>query len=180
MPRNDFHSDDAWQRSVRDTILVPQFYERRNAGRYVLMDRGRLATMLQRRHAVDTIVQAKCGGVVAIEEKIVRWRGRPLTAYALETHSCTVPGHESPGWMHYGEADYLLYAFQQADESLDCHLLDFPELRVWFAPREESFPTFQMPTRNRTRGRVVRFSAVPDSLLVARFSLARPVREAAE
>lgn len=174
MPRNDFHSDDAWQRSVRDSVLVPQFYERRNTGRFVMMDKGRLATFLQRRMAVDTVVQAKDGGVVSIEEKIVRWRGRPYTAYALETESCTVPGHESPGWMRYGEADFLLYCFQQADESLDCHLIDFPALRAWFAPRQDEFPLFQMQQRNRTRGRVVPIRAVSEAVSVVRFALNSP------
>jgi hypothetical protein len=171
MRLNDFHSDDAWQRGVRDRILVPQFYHARTGGRFVMMDKGRLSVFLQRRMAVDTIVQGKDGGAVGIEEKIVRWQGREYTAYALETHSCTVEGHESPGWMRYGEADFLLYCFQQADESLRCHLIDFPKLKAWFWPIEEQFRIFQMKERNRSRGRVVPIAAVKESVPVSVFHL---------
>ena len=171
MPRNDFHSDDAWQRGLRDAILVPQFYQRRNAGRYVLMDKGRFATFVQRRAAVDTIVQSRDGGVVAIEEKIVRWPGRQYTAYCLETESCTVPGHESPGWMRYGKADYLLYCFEQEHGGLACHLIPFQPLKEWFWPREETFRVFQMQERNRTRGRIVPIADVQSAISVGRFDL---------
>lgn len=172
---NDFSADDAWQRRVRDEILVPQFYQVRTTGRFVLMDKGRLAVFLQRRMAVDTIVQAKDGGVISIEEKIVRWPGRAYSAYCLETESCTVAGHESPGWMTYGQSDYLLYCFQQADDGLLCDLIDFPKLRVWFEPIQGQFPTFQMPTRNRSRGRIVPITDVKAAVPVARFTLAGKV-----
>ena len=69
---NDFRSDDAWQRDIRDRILVPQFYQKRSQGHFVLMDKGRLATFMQRRMAVDTIAQGRDGTVASIEEKIVR------------------------------------------------------------------------------------------------------------
>jgi hypothetical protein len=179
MPRNDFHSDDRWQRRVRDAILVPQFYQARTAGRFVLMDKGRLADFLQRRMAVDTVVQGKNGEAVSIEEKIVRWPGYTYTAYCLETESCTVPGHESPGWMQYGDADYLLYCFQQADESLACDLIPFPQLRDWFWPLADTFPVFQMTTRNRTRGRKVPIAVVKENMPVASFRLPVPERAAA-
>lgn len=179
MQHNDFHSDDAWQRRVRDEILVPQFYESRSKGRFVLMDKGRLSTFLQRRMAVDTIVQAKDGGAVGIEEKIVRWPGYVYIAYCLETDSCTVPGHESAGWMWYGEADYLLYCFQQECGGLQCHLIEFQPLREWFWPLAESFKVFQMPTKNRTRGRLVPVADVAASVPVVRFFLAAPERLAA-
>ncbi len=180
MPPNDFHSDDAWQRGVRDAILVPQFYRARVDGRYVLMDKGRLSVFLQRRMAVDTIVQGRDGAAVGIEEKIVRWPGYAYSAYCLETESCTVAGHESAGWMQYGEADYLLYCFQQADESLLCDLIQFQRLREWFWPIEASFPTFQMPTRNQTRGRKVPVALVREHVPVSRFRLAAPMMAAAE
>ena len=172
MPRNDFHSDNDWQRDIRDRILVPLFYQVRTNGRFVLMDKGRLADFMQRRMAVDTILQGRSGEAVGIEEKIVRWPGYRYTAYCLETHSCTVPGHESPGWMTYAEADFLLYCFQQADQSLECDLIDFPKLKTWFWPRETDFPLFQMQTRNRTRGRKVPIASVKGAVPVVSFSLA--------
>ena len=171
---NDFRSDDAWQRDLRDRILVPQFYQCRSPGRFVLMDKGRLATFMQRRMAVDTITQGKGGLAVSIEEKIVRWpkSGKAYTAFCLETESCTVQGHKSSGWMVYGESDYLLYCFHQKDDSLDCHLIDFQRLKEWFWPLEETWPTFQMETRNRTRGRLVQISQVQGAVPCWRFALA--------
>ena len=152
----DFARDDAWQRQVRDKILAPGFYGQHAVeGRYVTMDKGRLATILQKRSAVDTVVQGRDGEAIFIEEKIVRWPGYKYACFFLETKSCTVPGHESPGWMFYGEADYLLYCFQTEAHDLDCWLIDFPSLQEWFWKRENSFPYHQLQdTINKTAGRL--------------------------
>jgi hypothetical protein len=158
---NEFRRDDEWQRQIRNAVLAPGFYGSYAVdGRYVLIDKGRLAKQLQRQ-AVDTILQGKDGNVVSIEEKIVRWVGRPYTAFALETISCTVPNREAMGWMSYGEADYLLYCFVTGGGGLDCHLIAFQALQAWFWPREKEFPKFQMTkTLNKTAGRVVPIVAV--------------------
>ena len=154
---NDFDRDNAWQKEVRDTVLVPGFYEKcATNGRYVFLDKGRLAKILQKRSAVDTIFQGKNGTAHFIEEKIVRWPGYHYDAFTLETHSCTVPGHESDGWMVYGEADYLFYCCEQKNRDLVCLLANFPKLQEWFWPLENSFPTFgPLNTLNRTMGRKV-------------------------
>ena len=167
---NDFERDDAWQRELRDRLLAPHFYSLfAFDGRYVFIDKGRLATTFQKRFAVDTIVQGRKGAGLCIEEKIVRWpkvkqpdgswrpRDRPYTAFCLETKSCTKAGWESDGWMVYGESDYLLYCFANKDESaLDCYLIDFPALQAWFWPRADSFSDFQMrDTINESAGKVV-------------------------
>lgn len=160
---NDFADDNAWQRGIRDRVLVPGFYGSYALnGRYVFMDKGRFATLLQKRFAVDTIVQGKGGLAIAIEEKIVRWpaSGRAHTAFFLETQSCTVADHESAGWMTYADADYLLYCFAQQNDDLDCYLIDFPKLQDWFWDHQTDFPESIMPTRNRTAGRVVPIAAV--------------------
>jgi|TARA_Y100000296_G_C5156354_1_gene249290 hypothetical protein len=155
---SEFNKDNNWQRSQRDAILVPHFYKKHATdGRYVLLDKGRFADIIQKRLAADTIVQSRDGAVVAIEEKIVRWPvwDKPHFAFCLETDSCTVPGRESDGWMHYAKADYLLYCFQQRDKaSLLCYLLDFQRLKDWFWPREEEFKVFQMDQINKTMGRL--------------------------
>ena len=153
---NNFAADNAWQRQVRDRVLAPGFYGKyATEGRYVLLDKGRLASILQRRSAVDTVVQGRDGMAIFIEEKIVRWPGYRYASFFLETVSCTVPGHESPGWMFYGEADYLLYCFQLDNGDLDAWLIDFPRLQEWFWPLERTFPQHQMKDRNCTRGRLV-------------------------
>ncbi len=166
---SDFLRDDAFQRDIRDRILAPCFYGAfAKGGRYIFVDKGRLASVLQKRYAVDTFVQGKGGFCYCIEEKIVRWpkRDRPYTAYSLETNSCTKPGFESDGWMKYGSADFLLYGFHQPDDSLIVHLIDFPRLQEWFWPREDTFPVFgPLNTLNRSKGRVVSidrvFASVP-------------------
>jgi hypothetical protein len=134
---NQFHRDNGWQRQMRDRILAPSFYDAyATKGRYVFLDKGKLATEIQRMKAVDTIVQGRENIAVCIEEKIVRWpkiRNEGYTAFTLETMSCTVPGREKAGWMKYGEADYLLYCFSDPTETaLRCFLIDFPKLQTWF------------------------------------------------
>lgn len=182
---NDFDRDNEWQREQRDRILAPQFYDKYALkGRYVFMDKGRLASIIQKRFAADTILQSRNGDAVAIEEKIVRWRksGKPYKAFCLETDSCTVPGHESEGWMVYGKADYLLYCFQQADGSLICYLIDFIKLCEWFWPRVSTFNVFRMQeTLNKSCGRVVDIADVEANVPTWRFHLypPEPAEEAA-
>ena len=169
---NNFTDDNVWQRSVRDAVLVPQFYEKyATDGRYVLVDKGRFADIIQQRLDVDTIMQSKDGAVVAIEEKIVRWPGYNYTALCLETESCTVKGHESDGWMHFCEADYLLYCLQQQDGGLKCYLINFAELYKWFWPVEKSLNVFEMKTQNRTRGRLAPIADVRKHCGVAEYNL---------
>lgn len=156
---NDFLRDDAWQKKMRDAILAQNFYGKyATEGRYVFIDKGRLSKTLQRRYAVDTVVQGRQGNAVCIEEKIVRWpaHNKPYEFFCLETNSCTKPGHESDGWMVYGQADYLLYCFANADETaLVCYLIDFPLLQDWFRAHQDGLRIFQMQgTLNETRGRL--------------------------
>lgn len=181
---NDFVRDNEWQRQKRDKILAPGFYEKyATAGRYVFVDKGRFATILQKRYAVDTIVQAGGGKAVCIEEKIVRWPGYHYKAFCLETDSCTKPGYESKGWMHYGEADYLFYCFEQEDGSLDTHLLDFQELKDWFWPRVHMFDDFgPLKTLNATKGKkvpVATFYSENAPVTAKRFHVSVPASEAA-
>ena len=153
---SDFERDNKWQRLVRDSLLAPGFYGRYAVeGRYVFIDKGKLATILQKRYAVDTIIQGRDGAAVCIEEKLVRWKGYNYNAICLETNSCTVAGHESPGWMLYGQANYLLYGMMKPDR-LEVHIWEFPALKDWFWPRVDQFPIFYMQdTFNHSSGRTV-------------------------
>lgn len=153
-----FERDNDWQRRVRDRFL-PAFY-RNTYGRdaFIFLDKGRCSTLIQKRLAVDTI--ASRGIVTCIEEKFCR---SPFPNFFLETESCTVEGLESQGWMRYGEADILLYAFcDNADNPtcLDTYLIDFPRLRGWFFEQLRRNPSrwrfYTMPnTTNHTRGALV-------------------------
>ena len=151
-----FHTDDQWQKAVRDAVLGPGFYGPfSQEGRYVYVDKGRLATILQKRYAVDTILQRQDGRATCIEEKIIRWPGREYDAVTLETQSCTVPGHESDGWMVYGKADWLNYVMCQENGNLLCHIIDFPLLQTNFWSVADRFPETVSKQHNRTSCRVV-------------------------
>lgn len=149
-----FEQDNAGQRAVRDAVLVPLLYKQISMdGRYVLVDKGRFATLLQRRFEVDTIMQRGRNGVlVAVEEKIVRGEYEAVT---LETMSCTVPGHESPGWMQYGEADWLNWVMCCATGDILCHIFDFQKLKDEFWPCEGLFPETRTNQINETLCRKV-------------------------
>lgn len=148
-----FHFDNDAQRRVRDLVLGPGFYGPYSRdGRYVYIDKGRLATILQKRFAVDTIMQRINGDAACVEEKIVRGEYEALT---LETMSCTVPGHESDGWMRYGEADLLNWAMCRPDGNVLVHLLDFPHLQKVFWPEVERFQETVSQQHNRTACRIV-------------------------
>lgn len=162
------------EKKETQTDIAEVFKEAKSAGyepkimRHIIRERAMDAADRQARDLlIETYMQAlgmladtPLGkAAVCIEEKIVRWpasRGKPYDAFCLETRSCTVAGHESDGWMRYGQADYLLYCFQQREGSLDCHLIDFLKLQEWFWPREREFPSFgPLDTLNRTEGRKV-------------------------
>ena len=151
---NDFSTDNTWQLEVRDRILAP-WYGGHFGGKYILMDKGRFADLTQRQLGVDTVAQG-ANGVVAIEEKIVRWKGRHYTAICVETDSCTVPGHESEGWARYSQADFLLYCMMQENgDTLKCHCVGMPELRRWFWPRVDQFKESIQEEHNRSAVRLV-------------------------
>lgn len=151
-----FHLDDDLQKRVRDAVIGPGFYGPFSMdGRYVFLDKGRLATDLQKRFAVDTILQGRKGDAVCIEEKIVRWPGYAYDAITLETMSCTVPGRESDGWMRYGKADWINYAMCQEDGNVLCYLISFPALQEAFWPAHQSFRETTTDQHNRTTCRIV-------------------------
>lgn len=155
--RGDFRADLRFSQEMRDRFLTSFYGGFALQGRYVFVDKSRCSTILQKRIAIDTILQSKMGGSICIEEKIER---RFTGNLALETDSCTVVGHESKGWMHYGQADYLLYAFvisqHQEPVGLDIYFMDFQALRAWFWKAWERFPERTLPdTHNHTRIRLV-------------------------
>lgn len=166
---HNFIDDAAWSVSMRDRYLVRLYQQYSLDGRYVFVDKSRCSTIMQKRLAVDTILQAKQGGSLCIEEKIERWPGYVRPNFALETDSCTVPGHEKQGWMHYARADYLLYAFEMEQGGLDVYLIDFPALREWFWPIHERYESHTMDTLNRTQFRKVPIADVARAVWTKRY-----------
>jgi hypothetical protein len=151
----EFNRDDKWQREMRDDILVPCLYAKRFAGRHELIPH----TDPRAKGGCDTIVNGH-----RLDEKIVRYprddngvpRADPYDAFALETMSCTVTGHERDGWMRTNDVSFVLYCFANLDETeLDCYLLDFPKLKDWFWPRAEQYHLWTSKQFNRTQCRVV-------------------------
>lgn len=160
---NNFYLDDQWQRQLRDKTLAPYYRNICKDGRFVFLDKGKLATKLQREFAIDTILQGKRNSVFGIEEKIVRWPGYEYTAYTFETMSCTVSGHEKKGWMYYSTCDYLLYCFVQSDfSSMIAHLIPFQKLQAWFFENDRylNYKSSFTNQINRTETKIVPFADV--------------------
>lgn len=162
---------DAWQKQMRDTFLSIFYGKYALNGRYVFIEKSACSTLLQKRLAIDTILASPKSGSVCIEEKIVQWKGFPYRRFFLETKSCTNKGHESLGWMHYAQADYLLYAFEQSDHSgLIVYLLNFSELRDWFWKHFEAYEVSILgSTFNHTEGRLVDIEDVVASVSSAKY-----------
>lgn len=160
---------------MRDTFLsrLYQYYSVDN--RYVYVDKSKCSTYLQKALAVDTIVQVKHNVSLCIEEKIEQWPGYKRSNFALETDSCTVVGREREGWMHYAEADILLYAFAyKGDTGLDVFLIDFPKLREWFWSLSARYPAHIMEdTINHTRFEKVPIVDVRKAVPTSRYLITR-------
>jgi len=169
MSRNNFHENyDFGVRHYRyllDVLYRSYCYD----GRYVHIDHSPFSTYIQQGLKTDTVIQKEAQVSYGIEEKVVSWpeeKGKPHTAFFLETRSCTNPGHESPGWMEDCQADKLLYAFEIKDLGLVVYLLDFSHLKRWFWQQylpQISHPDYGrvvMADENRTEGWVVEIATV--------------------
>jgi len=152
---SQFTIDDSWQKKIRDGLLKPFYQKFSHEGRFVFADKGAFAELIQKEMAVDTIAQGRENKVLAIEEKIVRWKGKRYTAYTLETMSCTVPGRERKGWMHYAKCDYILYCFEQEDHGVEAHLIPFPPLQKWFFECVGRFASTVTEQINKTECKIV-------------------------
>lgn len=172
---DNFHAAVEYSRKMRDIYLGPYFYQKYSVdGRYVYIDKSVCSTLLQKRLAIDTIMQTK-NGSPCIEEKIEQWPGYKRNNFALETDSCTVVGRERLGWMHYAKADYLLYAFAYPnDTGLDVYLIDFPKLREWFWNLPKRYPAHVMTdTVNHTRFEKVSILDVRQAVPTYRYNISR-------
>jgi hypothetical protein len=157
-----------WQRTLRDRYLT-HFYQKYSLnGRYVFMDKSACSTVLQRELAVDTVFQSpRNGASFCIEEKIDSHSDS--LNFALETDSCTVPDRYKKGWMHYAQADYLLYAFER-ENGLDVYLIDFPKLKEWFWKVYTRYHYYVVPdTINHTGVRLVTIAHVERNVPTYRY-----------
>ena len=164
-------TDDRFQKSIRDRVLKPFYGECSHEGRFVFVDKGRLAKTLQM-DAVDTILQKVDNEIVSIEEKIVRWPGYMYQKFCLETWSCTNKGYERPGWMYTGKCDFLFYCFVQSNESVLGCLIPFSKLQIWFFENDrfKGFPVWISNQFNHTECRLTSiwsvFKEIPETQLV--------------
>ena len=165
-----FNDDNAWQRKMRDAILKPYYYDRFHAGCYEFIE----PTDPRSKGGVDTILRGR-----GIDEKIVRWprdedglpRANAYDAFALETWSCTIEGHERKGWMFTNTVPNLGYCFSdQAEQSLDYWLLDFAQLKQWFYAEDHmQWPRWRSNQFNRTECRIVPIVTVCEHVRHKRF-----------
>lgn len=170
--RHEFADDWRWSCMMRDKYLKLFYQKYSLEGRYVFIDKSKCSTLLQMRLAVDTVAQGFDGGSVCIEEKIERWPGHVRSNFALETDSCTIPGKEKQGWMHYARADYLLYAFEMELGGLDVYFIDFPGLQKWFLQHLEQYQSHTMTgTFNQTRFKKVPIRDVVRNIKTTRYTI---------
>jgi hypothetical protein len=183
-----FDVQNDFQKYARDTILKSEFYDRFYSNRYMFMDGEGYFAQVMQQIGVDTIVLTD-NGPVSIQEKIVRYplnpdktpRELPYDAYCFETVANVRLGH--PGWTKTTDAMRLLYCFIQRDKSVIAHLIDFHPLRDWFwaqdLTRFTEWTEDDPATRNSKEARIVPFSAIPDTVKIKRFHLAKKIPETA-
>jgi hypothetical protein len=169
----NFAQDMDFTRKAQRIFTLPWY--KTIAKTVIPLNVGRMAEVLQYNLDVDVLLLGMKGKnpdqLFGVEEKIRRGTWNDLL---LETMSCTVPDHKSKGWMCYGRADWLLYAFHQGKQ-LDCHLYDFMKLRTWFweqlPSRKTTWERRVTKQRNRTASRVVPFSDLPAGVEIDHFVL---------
>jgi hypothetical protein len=165
MSQADFRTDLAYAEAARLRLEANFYPQVCRDERFVALERSDGSIYIQRHCHVDCIVAVKSGGSATVEEKIVRWKGRQYSAIAVETHSnLERTGAEDigDGWIATSVADFLLYAFQQEDESLLAWLFDLPKLREWFNGVFAMFPAVDTSNdRYTTRCRVVPLKDIP-------------------
>lgn len=167
-PSLDFIRANDWQMEQRDRYLRHFYQQYSLDGRYVFVDKSQCSTLLQKQLAIDTICQSRSGASFCVEEKIDSGINRKN--FALETDSCTVPGRERKGWMHYAQADFLLYAFQMEQGGLNVYFMSLPALRAWFWRVYERYRYYVMPdTLNHSGIRLVPIFDVERNITVRRY-----------
>jgi len=150
-------TDDDYQRRRRDEMLKPFYQKFGHESRFVFMDKGKLSERLQK-EAIDTILQKEGNNIITIEEKIVRWPGYLYEKICLEFWSCTNKGYERPGWMAYGQCDFLFYCLTLSDGiSALGYLMPFKKLQNWFFEnnRFARYPVWVSDQFNHTECRLV-------------------------
>jgi len=167
---HNFQDDLTFSREIRDTYLVRFYGKYSSDGRYVFVDRSHCSDIIQKHLHVDTIMQRSNGTSTCIEEKAER---RFTGNLALETESCTVPGHESEGWMKTGKADLLLYCFPDGTDAVQAYVMDFQELKAWFWTIDWTYREYTMPHNNRTRMRLVPLTDIGNAVGWSRYHITR-------
>jgi hypothetical protein len=136
---NELELDDQWQRGVFARLLAPVLRDASFNGGIVFAGHdSAVPKLLQHLAHVDAVVQLPTGDM-ALEFKLVRYprradgspRSHHWSHFFLETWSCTVPDHETNGWMATSMADYLIWGQVSLRESINCWPLPLPQLRDW-------------------------------------------------
>ena len=97
---------------------------RADDGRYVRIEKGRLAAQLQQE--IGDILMNREGSLYSAEVKIEqRFTGNLF----LETFSNAMPERLKPGWLYTNQADLLLYHF--LDRPVSLFIASLPALKGW-------------------------------------------------
>lgn len=173
--------DDLWQKTMRDRFYIPFYEHTAYRGRFTLIDKSVCSKAIQKQ-GIDTTFQVSHNASLCREEKIVRWPGFVYPYFFCETKSCTVPGHESIGWMEYTIADDLFYGFvQDGEQAIDAYLIrNFQKFKKWFWEmyevrkhdkylREHRYKEHTNHFENRTCGLLVPIADVIQIVNVSRF-----------
>lgn len=148
-------------------------------GRFVRLEGSPGCLALQRTMKIDVVAAVNQTRSATVEEKIVHWPGYAYTAIAVETHSNLGRNGKSllgDGWIGRSTADYLLYAFLQADEmTMLVWVFWFNKLREWVRPQLASFPLSDTDNYGQrgeflytTRSRIVALNAIPQECVLIR------------
>jgi hypothetical protein len=172
--------DDKRQRDTRERFYLPLYKQIAFEERYTDLGKSACSMRLQK-DGIDAVLQTGPYSSECVEEKTVFLEGdQPYRCIFLETESCTNPGHESPGWALYTEADKVHYGMVTANElAMFLYILqEFQKIRMWFRQMYERYPhsdvlqrryrRHTMPTENRTSGLLV---PITDIIQIARVEL---------
>lgn len=106
---------------------------------------------------IKELLQGKTYRIVS-----VRWKGKKYTSFTLETESCSVPGSRKNGWMKTDNNDYLLYCFEQADNSIKVYIIPFKKLKMWFWDNFTNYKEITTEQENRTKSRLIYINHVKE------------------
>ena len=104
----------------------------------------------------------------------VRWKGKKYSSFTFETESCSIPGSRKDGWMKTDDNDYLLYCFEQADNSIKIFIIPFRKLQSWFWDNFRNYKEIITKQDNRTKSYLVYIKDIKNNVGYKEFIIQSP------